>query len=89
MRLFVENNTDQAITVYPKDASVNGTMTQFLSGVPMTIESGKNSPQPFFFTYSNLNIDKMSDVKNLEFKLWVTDKDTNTLLETGALSVKV
>lgn len=89
VRLFVENNTDQAITVYPKDASVNGTMTQFLSGVPMTIEAGKNSQQPFFFTYSNLSIDKMSDVKNLEFKLWVTDKDTNTLLETGALSVKV
>lgn len=89
LQLLVENNTDQAITVYPKDSSVNGTMTPFLSGVPMTIEAGKNSQQPFFFTYSNLSIDKMADVKDLEFKVWVTDKDTNTLLETGALKIEV
>lgn len=87
VRLLVQNNSDQAITVYPKDASVNGTMTQFLSGVPMSIEVGKKSQQPFFFNYANAGIDKLSDVSNIEFKLWVVDKNTNTIGETGALSI--
>ncbi|MDP4152646.1 MAG: hypothetical protein Q8865_04270 [Bacillota bacterium] len=87
LRLLVENKSDKKITVYLKDAYVNDMATFMGSGVPMTIEMGKKSQQPFTFFYSNLDISKMSEIKNIQFKVWITDENTKTLEETGTLKV--
>ena len=42
IQMKFENKTDQEITVYPQDSSVNDTMVQYLGGVPATMQGGKN-----------------------------------------------
>lgn len=87
LRLLVENKSDQEITVYLKDSSVNDTMVQMLSGTPMTIEAGKQSQQPFCFSYKNLDVTQVSDISKIEFKAWIVDANTATLEETGNLEI--
>jgi len=87
LRLLVENKSDQEITVYLKDSSVNDTMVQMLSGTPMTIEAGKQSQQPFCFSYKNLDVTQVSDISKIEFKACVVDANTATLEETGNLTI--
>lgn len=81
LRWMVENKSDKKITVYLKDAYVNDTFVQMLSGIPMTIEPGKKSRIPYFFTgYTKDN------VNSFEFKVWVKDENSNTLVETETLT---
>ena len=81
LKLLVENKTDQKVTVYLKDAYVNDTSVQMMSGVPMDIEAGKKSQNPFIFTgYTK------DDVTSVEFKIWVVDENMNTLDETDMVT---
>lgn len=81
LRWMVENKSDKKITVYLKDAYVNDTFVQMLSGIPMTIEPGKKSRIPYFFTGYAID-----NVNSLEFKVWVKDENSSTLVETDPLT---
>ena len=87
LRLKGENKTDQTVTIYPKDSYVNDTAVILLSGIPMDILSGKNSQTPFFFSYQNLDIDKIDDIETIELKIWVVDESFNTIFETDSLTI--
>lgn len=87
MRLRVENKSDKKITVYPKDAYVNNTSILLASGVPMTIEPGKVSQNPFFFTYKNIGIDTKDAIQTIEFKLSFDNDES--MVDTEALLVEV
>lgn len=81
LKLLVENKTSQKVTVYLKDAYVNDTSVQMLSGVPMDIEAGKKSQNPFIFTGY-----EKDDVESVEFKVWVVDESMNTIDETDTVT---
>ena len=88
LRLKVENKSDKTVTVYLKDTYVNDSAQLIGSGVPMVLAPGKNSQSPFFFGYTNLDISGKDDVKKIEFKVFLLDGDSNTVLETESLSVE-
>lgn len=88
LKLKVENKSDKTVTVYLKDAYVNDTAVLMGSGVPMTLAPGKNSQAPFFFSYTNLDIDSKDEVKKIEFKMFLTGENSETVLETESLIVE-
>lgn len=88
LRLRVENKSDKEIWVSLTDASVNGTSTTVMSGIPMTIAAGETSKSPFIVSYSNLDITELGQVSDITFKVSVADnKDMSTLEETGSVTI--
>ena len=87
LRLKVENRTDKTVTVYPKDAYVNGMSVMLGSGVPMEILPDKSSQTPFFFSYGNLDITSKDEIEDIEFKIWLVDENFDTIDETEALII--
>lgn len=88
LRLKVENKSDKNVTVYLKDTYVNDTAQLMGSGVPMVLAPGKNSQAPFFFGYANLGISSKDEVKKIEFKVWLTGDNSETVVETESLIVE-
>lgn len=88
LRLKVENKSDKNVTVYLKDTYVNDTAQLMGSGVPMVLAPGKNSQAPFFFGYTNLGISSKDEVKKIEFKVWLMDDNSDTVVETESLIVE-
>lgn len=88
LRLKVENKSDKNVTVYLKDTYVNDTAQLMGSGVPMVLAPGKNSQAPFFFGYTNLGISSKDEVKKIEFKVWLMDDNSDTVVETEPLIVE-
>lgn len=88
LRLKVENKSDKNVTVYLKDTYVNDTAQLMGSGVPMVLAPGKNSQAPFFFGYANLGISSKDEVKKIEFKVFLLDDNSDTVVETESLIVE-
>lgn len=88
VRLKVENKSDKMVMVSLKDTYVNDMAQMMGTGVPIILEPGKSSQQPFFFGYGNLGITNKSEISKIEFKVWLLDDDTfDTVLETDSLTV--
>lgn len=83
-----ENKSKKEIGVYLKDVYINDTMVQVGSGVPLNLLPGKNNTHSFFGKYEGTGISKASEIKKIGFKIWVTDKDTNTIETTKDLEIK-
>lgn len=77
IQMKFENKTDQEITVYPQDSSVNDTMVQYLGGVPATMQGGKNINYSMFFYLEKAGLSDISEVKTLEFKLTADFNETS------------
>ena len=88
LRLKVENKTDKAVTVYPKDAYVNDTAVTLGSGVPMTLLPGKNSQAPFIIFYSNLGITSKDEIQKIELKLTFEDENYDMIAETETMIIE-
>ena len=72
-----QNKTDKEIWVYLDKASVNDEMVPMvMSGVPLNILPGKAGRNGFVFSFSSLSIDKIDNVKKIEFDLVVADAET-------------
>nr|DAG70386.1 MAG TPA: periplasmic binding protein [Caudoviricetes sp.] len=84
IQMKFENKTDQEITVYPQDSSVNDTMVQYLGGFPATMQGGKNINYSMFFYLEKAGLSDISEVKTLEFKLTA---DFNETSETITINV--
>lgn len=82
-RLTVENKTEKNVTIYLADASVNKVSTLAMSGIPMTIQPGGKSLNPFIFSYSNLDIEKLEDLEEISFKVKVEDSETYDEINTS------
>lgn len=85
----LENLSDQEITVYPMDSSVNDTMVMFLSGFPATMQAGKKFNQGWFFTFQNAGVSELSEITQLEFSLRIVDSEFTDLAKTDILTVSV
>ncbi len=83
LRLEVENKTEKQVTVYLLDPSVNNVSTLALSGIPMVIQPGGKSLNPFFFTYNNLDISSVDELEEISFKVKVDDNETFDEIETS------
>lgn len=89
LKLKVENKSDKTVMVSLKDSYVNDTAQMMGTGVPIVLAPGKNSQQPFFFAYTNLGITSKSEIKKIEFKVWLMDDATyDTVVETDSLVVE-
>lgn len=87
LNVKVQNKLNQKISVYPKDASVNGHMVQLMSGTPCDIMPGKSAIHSFSGTNSTAGISKANEIKNIELKLWITDESTKTLENTKEIKI--
>ena len=89
LKLKVENKSSKTVMVSLKDSYVNDTAQMMGTGVPIVLAPGKNSQQPFFFGYTNLGITSKSEIKKIEFKVWLMDDATyDTIVETDSLIVE-
>ncbi|MGN0568812.1 MAG: hypothetical protein ACI4JR_09520 [Acutalibacteraceae bacterium] len=87
LRILVENKGTQKVTIYLDDASVNGYQTTVLSGLPMEIEPGNKSQQPFIITYTNLDVDKLEDVKSIKFKIEAMGDNFEDIEKSGEVEI--
>lgn len=88
LSLLVENKCDQEITVYLSNASVNGTELTVGSGIPMTIQPGNKSKNPFIFSYSQLTISSIEELEKITFQFTVFDENFSTLEETDPVTIQ-
>ena len=82
LQLLVENKSEQPVYVFLADAYVNDVSVMMGSSVPMNIEPGKKSQNPF--TFSGFTLD---EVDVIEFKISVLDENFETIEETETLKV--
>lgn len=88
LNLNVVNHGEQQITVYLKDGYVNDLMVTVGSGVPMTIEAGKQANNAFILMHGTSgDFPALVDITEVGFKLWVVDENTDTLLDTDTIVV--
>lgn len=85
--LKVENKSGKEITVYLKDANVNNNMVTLVSGIPLTVLSGKNGVNTFSGKCKTVGINSSKDIKKMGFKIWITDKSANTLETTKDITI--
>lgn len=81
--LDMENKTDKEIWLYLDAVSINGEMTIAMSGVPTVIAPEKKSSNPFFFSFSNLSISQLNEVKEISFKVVVENHETGEKITTS------
>lgn len=82
LQLKVENKTASTVWVAIDEAYANDSEIKVGSGTPMTLAPGKNSSQPFFFTYEVAGITNVDEIKKLDFKIVMYDDNTNQLINT-------
>ncbi len=89
LQLRVENKSTQKITVSLNNASVNGMSTMIGSGVPMEIQPGNASKQPFIVFSNNLNINSVADISDIDFSFYLLDENMNVIEETDIIQLSV
>lgn len=73
----VNNKTDREIWAYLDKASVNDEMVPMvMSGVPLRVKPEKSGRNSFIISFTQLSVDKVEDVKNIEFDLVIADEET-------------
>lgn len=82
-RLKVENKTEKTVGISLIDPSVNEVSTLALSGLPMAIQPNGKSLTPFFFSYSNLDISSIAELKEISFRVRVEDNNGFKEIETS------
>lgn len=63
--LMVENKTDEAITFYPMNSSVDGNMVTVSSGIPLDLKPKTKGVNSFFFNYTSVasNVSELSRIE--------------------------
>ena len=90
LRLKFENKSNKTVWFFLKDSYVNDMAQMMGTGVPIILESGKSSQQPFFFGYENLGITQKSEISKIQFKICGKDDETNdTVFETESLIINI
>lgn len=76
LQLDVENKFDSRVMVMLENPVVNGYSTLTLSGIPMEIEPGSSNKTPFFYNENNIGMEKLEDLRTIEFNVCVYDAET-------------
>ena len=89
INLTLKNLGDEEITVLFMDSSVNGTMVQFVSGVPATMQGGKEIAHTLSFNNETAGISDYSEIDKLEFSLSVNDENFSKISRSELLTVEI
>ena len=89
INLTLKNLGDEEITVLFMDSSVNGTMVQFVSGVPATMQGGKEIVYTLSFNNETAGISDYSEIDELEFSLSVNDANFAEISRSELLTVEI
>ena len=89
INLTLKNLGDEEITVLFMDSSVNGTMVQFVSGVPATMQGGKEIVYTLSFNNETAGISDYSEIDELEFSLSVNDANFTEISRSELLTVEI
>lgn len=75
---------DSKVMVSLSDVYVNDEVVNLpMSGTPLYIIGGRSGTNAFIISYSTLSIDKLSEVKNIKFKVELSDADTMKTIATS------
>ena len=86
--LFMENTTDQAITVQARDVSVNGSAVDAISSEDVL--PGKRSAAAVTLIGTSLQDNGIGEIKSMSFYLHVLDRDERaTLFDTETFTIVV
>lgn len=88
IHLKVENIGSKTFTVSLTDAYANDSAVTVMSGLPMTLEPGKNSKQPFMFGYNEI-LSSADAVEKLEFKINLLDENWQMIKTSEKITVNV
>jgi hypothetical protein len=77
--LDLENTGAEEVTVTLSDGYVNDTKVQFMTGLPVTIASGKRAIGVYMFGYDGLGFSKVEDIKKMEFKISLLNSNWDSL----------
>ena len=89
INLTLKNLGDEEITVLFMDSSVNGTMVQFVSGVPATMQGGKEIVYTLSFNNETAGISDYNEIDELEFSLSVNDANFAEISRSELLTVEI
>lgn len=90
LALKIENKSNKTFMVSLSDTSINDTMVNTGSGLPMIIKPSKNSLQPFILFTKAAGINSVDEIKTISFKILLLDNDTvDTIEETKEIEVNV
>lgn len=89
INLALKNLGDEEITVLFMDSSVNSTMVQFVSGVPATMQGGKEIVYTLSFNNEIAGISDYSEIDELEFSLSVNDTNFSEISRSELLTVEI
>ncbi len=86
LKLLIENNTAQAITVQARNANVNGYMVDTVMSA--TVAAGKKANDTLTFSTSGLEACGIESVANMEFSFHIFDDESwDTILDTDVIKV--
>ncbi len=90
MNLKLENKSEKSVLISLEETYINDTQVQFLGG-NLSFDGtlpGKKSICSFSFGYDKLGIKSIEDIKNIEFKIELTDTDfSEVYLETDTIKI--
>lgn len=90
LALKIENKSNKTFMVSLSDTSINDTMVNTGSGLPMIIKPSKNSRQPFTLFTGAAGINSVDEIKTISFKILLLDNDTvDTIEETKEIEINV
>ena len=90
LQLLVENVSDKELMVSLSDASINGYQMTFGTALPIVLQPGNKSQQPFVTNYTLAGINAVSDITNISFKVYLLDNSTLQEVEkTSMISVDI
>lgn len=85
--LYIENNTEQNITVQAHDALVNQVAVDPM--LSTEIMAGKKTVFPLSFMGAQLAENNIETMDSLEIKFHVFDRSQNTIVDTDSIAVKL
>ena len=86
LRLYIENESGNDITIQSRDVSVNGFMTESLMSADVI--NGKRAVDGITFYSSSLDENGITDISSTEFSLIILDADYNTIAKTDAIALE-
>lgn len=87
VRVFIENQTDQAIVVQARDMSVNGFMIDPIFSCD--VMPGKMSNDSITIMQSQLDENNITNIENVELKFTILNSDTyESVLDTDAIVIE-
>ena len=84
--LYIENNTDAAITVQPRDTSINGFMVDASMSSDITV--GKKIVDEITFLTDDLDTNGITEIEELETAFAIFDMESwEDIITTGPITI--